>query len=86
MRTILDTRYQPAFFERERPVAAACERQIVSDENRRELVSAVQAFQEFEDHFAGPVVEVSGRLVGEKNRGIANQGTGEDHPLLLPPG
>ena len=84
MRIILDSRYQPAFFECQCPVAAAGERQIVSDENRRELVAAVQAFQEFEDHFAGPEIEVPCRLIGQKHARLPDQRPRQRNPLLLP--
>ena len=46
----------------------------------------VQAFQEIEDHFAGPEVEVPGRLVGKQNGGFANQSSSQHNALLFAPG
>ena len=43
----------------------------------------VQAFEQLEDHFAGPEIEVAGRLIGEQNGRPAHQGPGEHHPLLF---
>ena len=55
----------------------------MSTKDRRELMSAVQVFQKFEDHLAGPKVQVAGRLIGEQNAGFSHQRTGKHHPLLL---
>ena len=51
--------------------------------DRRELVSAVQVFQKFEDHLAGPKIEIAGRLIGEQNAGLSHQRAGQHDPLLL---
>ena len=45
MQTILNSRYQPAFFESERPVATPRECQIMSDQDGGEPMRAVQFFQ-----------------------------------------
>src|SRR5699024_3162535 len=46
----------------------------------------VEGVQEFEDGFAGGVVEVSGGLVGKHDRGVADQRAGDGHALALPTG
>ena len=43
----------------------------------------MQTFQEFEDHLAGPEVEISGRFVGQQDRGLPDQGARQYHALLL---
>jgi len=43
----------------------------------------VQVGQKGHDHFASPIVEVAGRFVGEQNRRLADESTGERHALLL---
>jgi hypothetical protein len=55
----------------------------MSDKNRRELVGLVQAFQQFENHLAGPKIEVSRRLVCQKDGRLSNQRARQYHPLLL---
>ena len=59
------------------------ERQIVSDENRRELVRSVQAFQQVENHLAGPEIQIPGRFIGEQDGGSSDQSARQYHPLLL---
>jgi hypothetical protein len=54
------------------------------NEDRRELVGTMQALEEFEDHFAGPKVEISGGLIGEQYGRTADQRAGEHDPLLFP--
>ena len=43
----------------------------------------VQILQQGHDHFAGPEVQVPGRLVGEQDRRVTDQGAGQHNPLLL---
>ena len=56
---------------------------IVRDENRGELMGAVQVFQQLKDHLAGPEIQVAGRLIGEQNTGLSHQSAGQHHPLLF---
>ena len=84
MQPILDSRYQPAFFESERPVATPRERQIVSDQDRCELMGPVKTFQELENHLASPEIQVPCGFVGQQDGGVADQGAGEHDPLLFP--
>jgi hypothetical protein len=59
--------------------------QIMSNENGCELVGTVQAFQQFEDHFAGPEIQIPRRFVREQDRWFSHQRTGQNNPLLLSP-
>ncbi len=43
----------------------------------------VEVFQKIEDHCAGPEVEISRRLVGQKNGRLANQSARQNHTLLF---
>ena len=43
----------------------------------------MQAFQEFEDHLAGPEVQISRRFVGQQDGGLSDQRAGQYHALLL---
>ena len=55
----------------------------MSTKDRRELMSAVQVCQKFEDHLAGPKIQVAGRLIGEQDAGLSHQRAGKHDPLLL---
>ncbi len=44
---------------------------------------AVQILQQGNDHFARPEVQIPGRLVGEQNRRVTSQGSGNGNALLL---
>ena len=44
----------------------------------------VEIFQQFENHLAGPEVQVAGRLVGQQHVGFPDQSAGQHHPLLFP--
>ena len=44
----------------------------------------VEPFQQLEDHFAGPEIQVSGGFIGEQNGRFSDQRAGENHPLLFP--
>ena len=43
----------------------------------------MKAFQEFEDHFASPEVQVPRRFIGEQDRRRPNQRPGQHNPLLF---
>ena len=76
---------QGAAFHGQDTVATPRERQIVSDENRSEPVRAVQAFQQFEDHFPGPEIQVAGGFVGEQNRGFPTRARASTTRCCSPP-
>ncbi len=46
-------------------------------------MGTVQIFQQAENHFARPEIEISRRLVGQQNGWPADQRAGQNHPLLL---
>ena len=48
-------------------------------------MQAVQILEQGDNHFAGPEVQVAGRLVGQQYRGVASQGSGKGDALLLTP-
>ena len=56
---------------------------VVRDKYRRELVRTVKALEEFENHLAGPEIEVSGGFIGQQDAWVADQRPGENDPLLL---
>ena len=39
--------------------------------------------EEFENHLAGPEVQVSSRFIGKENRRFSHKGAGQDNPLLF---
>jgi hypothetical protein len=43
----------------------------------------MQLIEELHDGFAVGRVQVTGRLIGEKDRGLSTNGTGDGHTLLL---
>ena len=58
---------------------------LVRDHDDRSA-GAVERFQQVHDLVAGGRVEVAGRLVGEDDVGIVDQGPGDGDALLLPAG
>jgi len=58
----------------------------MSDENRGELVRAMQICQEFENHFPGPEIEVARGFIGKQNLRTAHQRPGQHDALLLSTG
>ena len=68
------------------PVGVRGGDRIVGDHDDRLLVLVDGVAHEVEDLGAGVRVEVSGRLVGEDDLGLARQGAGHRDPLLLPAG
>src|SRR3954451_12750282 len=59
---------------------------VVGDDDDRLAVVVDRATQEVEDLDAGAGVQVAGGLVGEDDRGPADQGSGTRHALLLTTG
>ncbi len=76
---------QTAFLQVQNAVAPARESQIVSDQDRGEPVGLVKAGQELEDHLPGPEIEISSWLVGQQDRWLSHQRTGQNDTLLFPP-
>ena len=56
------------------------------DQDRGEPVRLVNLFQQINDHRAGPLVQVPGGLVGQKQGRLRDQRPCQDDPLLLTPG
>jgi len=77
---------QLARFQLEDASAPFGEVQIVSNEHRREIVRPVQAGQEVEDHFSGPEIEISRRLIGQEKGRTTGQRPRQDNALLLSTG
>src|ERR1039458_2681616 len=76
-------RYQPALFHTQYAVAAPRERQVVRDQNRSELMRAVQTFQKFEDHLPGPEIQISRGFVGQQHGRLSHQRPGQYDALLF---
>ena len=72
-----------AAFERQGPVRAACEVQIVRDVKRSQLAGAMQILEQVHDHFAGPEIEIAGGFVRQKDVGVAHQRAGQYDSLLF---
>ena len=68
------------------PVAGLCHRRVVGDQEQRRVAAAVQIVQQTDDRFTGGAIEIAGRLVGEQEAGLAGEGPGKRHPLLLAAG
>ena len=45
---------------------------------------AMQPGNQFKHRLSGAAIEVSGRLVGQQNLGLNNEGPGQGNPLLFP--
>src|SRR5438067_2130237 len=50
------------------------------------LALAMKLFEEAEDFFGGGAIEVSGGLIGEKDRGLGDERAGDGDALLLAAG
>ena len=66
-------------------VASAREIKIMRDKQKRGAMFALQGEQEFDDCLPCGIVEIAGRLVGDKNFGIGNDRAGKCDALLLAP-
>ena len=85
MRIILDARYQASPLQSESPITTPGERDVVGDKNGRELMRTVQVFEEFENHLAGPEIEVSRGFIGQQHSGTTHERARESDSLLLSP-
>src|SRR5437868_482852 len=59
---------------------------IVGDDDGRDAEAAVEVEQQLVDPFAGRLVEITGRLVGEQEARLQDESAGERHALLLAAG
>ena len=64
-------------------VAFARKVKIMRDQDAGEIFSAAQIGEETENHFAGALVEISGRFVGQQERRTGRQSPRDRHALLL---
>ena len=65
---------------------AAGEFRIVRDDHQNDLLSSFKIHQDVGDRFGHLPVEVSGRLITQQQRRLANQGTGQGRPLFFSTG
>ena len=70
----LVTTRQSSTLQPQHAIASPGKRQIMSDENRGELMGSVQIGQELEDHLSGPEIQISGWFVGQQNRRVCRPG------------
>ena len=66
-------------------VGSVGQSRIVRDIDDR-LAPLGQASQRLEHGVSRPGIEIAGRFIGDKHRGIIGQGTRDRHPLLLAAG
>ena len=59
---------------------------VVGGDQQRGVVLSAQLKQEVEDLGAGVGVQVAGRLIGQQQDGVVDQGVGDRDALLLPAG
>ncbi len=67
-------------------ITAASKGHIVSDDNRGELMLAVQTSDKFEDALRGSAIEIAGWFVGKQQFRACHQRPCESDSLLLSPG
>ena len=67
-------------------MAPSCKRQVVSGDQRRQLVLPVQSRDQFKNHFPGPSIKVAGRLICQQHLGLGDERAGQGQPLLLAAG
>src|SRR4051794_755562 len=76
---------EAAVGEDDDPVGVAGGSEVVGDHHDGLAELPHRAAHEGEDLGPAAAVEVAGRLVGEDDLGLADQGPGHGHPLLLTP-
>jgi acyl-CoA thioesterase I len=64
-------------------VAAACELEIMRDEDQGRATVALQGEQQVDDRVPRGLVEIAGRLVGDHDGRIGHKRAGDRHALLL---
>ncbi len=81
--TIID---QPALFEVQSPGGALRGQRVVSHHDDRFLEPPIELFQKIKDFAGRGAVEVSGRLIGNEQVGVGDDGTSNRNSLLLAAG
>src|SRR5262252_7166110 len=67
-------------------MAAPGEGQVMSCDERGELVVVMEPGDQIKNRVRGPVVEISGRLIGQQYPGLGNARPGQGHALLFAAG
>src|SRR5216684_916696 len=77
---------QNAMFQRQNPVTTRGERQVVRGDERRQLVRAVQPFQQLEHSPSILLVQISGRFICQQHARPSDERPGDRNALLFPSG
>ena len=72
-----------AIAQGEHAIAAACEAEMVGDEDGGQAMLALEALEQAEDGLGRGLVEIAGGLVGEQDGGFGDEGARERDALLL---
>src|SRR6266568_3663617 len=75
---------QNAMFQRQNPVTTRGERQVVRGDERRQLVRAVQPFQQLEHSPSILLVQISGRFICQQHARPSDERPGDRNALLFP--
>src|SRR6266705_951488 len=75
---------QNAMFQRQNPVTTRSERQVVRRDERRQLVRAVQPFQQLEHSPSILLVQISGRFICQQHARPSDERPGNRNTLLFP--
>src|SRR5229473_8067229 len=75
---------QNAMFQRQNPVTTRSERQVVRGDERRQLVRAVQPFQQLEHSPSILLVQISGRFICQQHARPSDERPGNRYTLLFP--
>jgi len=79
-------RDQPAVADGENVLATRCDRGVVTGDQDRGAGALVQVAEQVEDRGTGDGVEVAGRLAGDEQGRVVDQGAGDRDALLLAAG
>src|SRR5882724_10489675 len=77
---------QNAMFQRQDPITSRGERQVVRRDQRRQLVRAVQSFQQLEHSPSILLVQISGRFICQQHGRPSDERPGNRNALLFPSG
>src|SRR5690606_5657993 len=75
-----------AIDEAQEALAIGCDVLLMRDHDDGDRPFAVQPRDEVHDLPAGLRIQIAGRLIGEEDGGIGDDGAGDGHPLLLAAG
>jgi len=67
-------------------MAPSCKCQVVSCDQRRQLMFAVQSRDQLKNQFAGATVEIAGWLIGQQYLRLGDERPCQRQPLLLAAG